>query len=99
MIREADVVTYVAVRDPGDEAMTVLTQFARTERPGVTARSGARGGPLPDFAYCPLAWLTFSLCVFRAIACDVRVDVTGSGSVPAISSPRGKALGVCVTTL
>jgi hypothetical protein len=32
IIEDADVVTYVVVCDPGDEAVTVLTQFARAER-------------------------------------------------------------------
>jgi predicted DNA-binding protein with PD1-like motif len=32
VIEDADVVTYIVVCDPGDEAVSVLTQFARAER-------------------------------------------------------------------
>ena len=32
VVEDADVVTYIAVCDPGDEAVTALTQFARAER-------------------------------------------------------------------
>lgn len=32
VVEDADVVTYVAVCDPGDEAVTALTGFARAER-------------------------------------------------------------------
>jgi uncharacterized protein len=32
VVEDADVVTYVVVCDPGDEAVSTLTQFARTER-------------------------------------------------------------------
>ncbi len=32
VVEDADVVTYVVVCDPGDEAVSVLTQFARAER-------------------------------------------------------------------
>jgi uncharacterized protein len=32
VVEDADVVTYVVVCDPGDEAVSVLTQFARSER-------------------------------------------------------------------
>jgi len=32
VIEDADVVTYVVVCDPGDEAVSALTQFARAER-------------------------------------------------------------------
>src|SRR6476646_1348998 len=32
VVQDADVVTYVVVCDPGDEAVTALAQFARAER-------------------------------------------------------------------
>ena len=32
VVEDADVVTYVVVCDPGDEAVSALTQFARSER-------------------------------------------------------------------
>src|ERR1700745_1264187 len=32
IVEDADVVTYVVVCDPGDEAVSALTQFARAER-------------------------------------------------------------------
>jgi predicted DNA-binding protein with PD1-like motif len=32
VVEDADVVTYVVVCDPGDEAMAALMQFARAER-------------------------------------------------------------------
>jgi len=32
VVEDADIVTYVVVCDPGDEAVSVLTQFARSER-------------------------------------------------------------------
>ena len=32
VVEDADVVTYVVVCDPGDEAVSTLTQFARSER-------------------------------------------------------------------
>jgi len=32
VVEDADVVTYVVVCDPGDEAVSALTQFARAER-------------------------------------------------------------------
>jgi hypothetical protein len=38
VVEDADVVTYVVVCDPGDEAVTALTQFAQ-------ARRAVRGHP------------------------------------------------------
>jgi predicted DNA-binding protein with PD1-like motif len=32
VVEDADVVTYVAICDPGDEAVSALTEFARSER-------------------------------------------------------------------
>jgi hypothetical protein len=32
VVEDADVVTYVVVCDPGDEAVATLTEFARSER-------------------------------------------------------------------
>jgi predicted DNA-binding protein with PD1-like motif len=38
IVEDADVITYVVVCDPGDEAMASLRQFARSERLEATWR-------------------------------------------------------------
>lgn len=70
VIEDADVVTYVVVCDPGDEAVAVLTQFARGERLEA-ARLTAVGG----FEHATVGWFDRAAKQFRPIPVDEQCEV------------------------
>jgi predicted DNA-binding protein with PD1-like motif len=70
VIEDADVVTYVVVCDPGDEAVTVLTEFARGERLEA-ARLTAVGG----FERATVGWFDRAAKQFRPIPVDEQCEV------------------------
>ena len=48
VVEDADVVTYVVVGEPGDEAVAALRQFARTEDLEAYRARAHRSGPVRD---------------------------------------------------
>jgi uncharacterized protein len=70
VIEDADVVTYVVVCDPGDEAVAALTQFARAERLEA-AQLTAVGG----FERATVGWFDRAAKQFRPIPVDEQCEV------------------------
>jgi uncharacterized protein len=70
VIEDADVVTYVVVCDPGDEAVAELTQFARAERLEA-AQLTAVGG----FERATVGWFDRAAKQFRPIPVDEQCEV------------------------
>jgi hypothetical protein len=70
VIEDADVVTYVVVCDPGDEAVAALTQFARAERLEA-AQLTAVGG----FERATVGWFDRAARQFRPIPVDEQCEV------------------------
>lgn len=70
VIEDADVVTYVAVCDPGDEAIAALTQFARAERLEA-AQISAIGG----FERAIVGWFDRSAKSYRRIPVDEQCEL------------------------
>ncbi len=70
IIEDADVVTYVVVCDPGDEAVAALEQFARAERLEA-AQITAVGG----FERASVGWFDRAAKVFRPIPVDQQCEV------------------------
>jgi predicted DNA-binding protein with PD1-like motif len=70
VIEDADVVTYVVVCDPGDEAVDALTQFARAERLEA-AQLTAVGG----FERATVGWFDRAAKQFRPIPVDEQCEV------------------------
>jgi uncharacterized protein len=70
VVEDADVVTYVVVCDPGDEAMSALTEFARSERLEA-AQVTAVGG----FERATVGWFDRALRDYRRIHVDEQCEV------------------------
>lgn len=70
VIEDADVVTYVVVCDPGDEAVAALTQFARAERLEA-AQLTAVGG----FERATVGWFDRAARQFRPIPVGEQCEV------------------------
>ncbi|MGP8002110.1 MAG: PPC domain-containing DNA-binding protein [Streptosporangiaceae bacterium] len=70
IIEDADVVTYVVVCDPGDEALATLQQFARSERLEAS-RVSAVGG----FERAVVGWFDARTRTFRHIPIDEPSEV------------------------
>ena len=70
IVEDADVVTYVVVCDPGDEAVSALTQFARAERLEA-ARITAVGG----FERATVGWFDPATKQYRRIQVDEQCEV------------------------
>jgi uncharacterized protein len=70
VVEDADVVTYVVVCDPGDEAMAALMQFARAERLEA-AQITAVGG----FERATVGWFDRAAKQFRHIPVDQPCEV------------------------
>jgi len=70
IIEDADVVRYVVVCDPGDEAISALTQFARAERLEA-AQLTAVGG----FERATVGWFDRAARQFRPIPVDEQCEV------------------------
>jgi uncharacterized protein len=69
-VEDADVVTYVVVCDPGDEAVTALAQFARAERLEA-AQITAVGG----FERATVGWFDRAAKQYRRIPVDEQCEV------------------------
>ena len=70
VVEDADVVTYVVVCDPGDEAVAALTQFARAER--LQASQVAAVGA---FERATVGWFDRAARQYRRIPVDQQCEV------------------------
>ena len=70
IIQDGDVVTYVVVCDPGDEAMAALKQFARAERLEASQITGVGG-----FERATVGWFDHAARRFRHIPVDQPTEV------------------------
>jgi uncharacterized protein len=70
VVEDADVVTYIAVGDPGDEAVTALTQFARAER-----LEAARLTAIGAFERATVGWFDRAAKQYRRIPVDEQCEV------------------------
>jgi uncharacterized protein len=70
VVEDADVVTYVVVCDPGDEAVAALTQFARAE--DLEAASIAAVGA---FEHAVVGWFDRAAKDYRRIPVDEQCEV------------------------
>ncbi len=70
IVEDADVVTYVVVCDPADEAVAVLTQFARAERLEASQVTAVGG-----FERATVGWFDPAARQFRHIPVDEPSEV------------------------
>jgi uncharacterized protein len=70
VIEDADTVTYVVVCDPGDEAISVLEQFARAER-----LEAAQFSAVGAFEHATVGWFDRAAKDYRPIAVDQQCEV------------------------
>jgi uncharacterized protein len=70
VVEDADVVTYVVVCDPGDEAVAVLTQFARSER-----LEAAQVTAVGAFERATVGWFDRAAKDYRRIPVDEQCEV------------------------
>jgi uncharacterized protein len=70
IVEDADVVTYVVVCDPGDEAVAALTQFARAERLEASQITAVGG-----FERATVGWFDRTAKQFRHIPVDEPSEV------------------------
>jgi predicted DNA-binding protein with PD1-like motif len=70
IVEDADVVTYVVVCDPGDEAVAALTQFARAERLEASQITAVGG-----FERATVGWFDRTAKQFRHILVDEPSEV------------------------
>ena len=70
IVEDGDVVTYVVVCDPGDEAVDALTQFARSERLEA-AQITAVGG----FEHATVGWFDRQAKDYRPIQVDQQCEL------------------------
>ena len=70
VVEDADVVTYVVVCDPGDEAVSVLTQFARAED-----LEAAQITAVGAFERATVGWFDRAARDYRRIPVDEQCEV------------------------
>jgi uncharacterized protein len=70
IVEDADVVTYVVVCDPGDEAVAVLTQFARAER-----LEASQVTAVGAFERATVGWFDRTAKQYRRIPVDEQCEV------------------------
>jgi len=70
VIEDADVVTYVVVCDPGDEAVSALTQFARAER-----LEAAQITAVGAFEHATVGWFDREARDYRRIQVDEQCEL------------------------
>ncbi|HEV2933142.1 MAG TPA: PPC domain-containing DNA-binding protein [Streptosporangiaceae bacterium] len=70
VIEDADVVTYIVVCDPGDEAVSVLTQFARAER-----LEAAQITAVGAFERATVGWFDREARDYRRIVVDEQCEL------------------------
>ena len=70
VVEDADVVTYVVVCDPGDEAVSALTQFARSER-----LEAAQITAVGAFEHATVGWFDRAARDYRRIPVDEQCEL------------------------
>jgi predicted DNA-binding protein with PD1-like motif len=70
IIEDADVVTYVVVCDPGDEAVSALTQFARSEQ-----LEAAQITAVGAFEHATVGWFDRAARDYRPIRVDEQCEL------------------------
>ena len=70
VVEDADVVTYVVVCDPGDEAVSVLTEFARSER-----LEAAQITAVGAFEHAIVGWFDRAARDYRRIPVDEQCEL------------------------
>jgi uncharacterized protein len=70
VVEDADVVTYVVVCDPGDEAISALTQFARSEQ-----LEAAQVSAVGAFEHATVGWFDRAARDYRRIRVDEQCEV------------------------
>jgi predicted DNA-binding protein with PD1-like motif len=70
VVEDADVVTYAVVCDPGDEAVSALTQFARAER-----LEAAQVTAVGAFERATVGWFDRAARDYRRIPLDEQCEV------------------------
>jgi uncharacterized protein len=70
VIEDADVVTYVVVCDPGDEAVSALAQFARAER-----LEAAQISAVGAFEHATVGWFDPAVKDYRRIPVNEQCEV------------------------
>jgi uncharacterized protein len=70
VVEDADVVTYVVVCDPGDEAVAALTRFARAER-----LEAAQISAVGAFEHAVVGWFDRAARDYRRIPVDEQCEV------------------------
>jgi len=70
VVEDADVVTYVVVCDPGDEAVSALTQFARSER-----LEAAHVTAVGAFEHATVGWFDRAARDYRRIPVDEQCEL------------------------
>jgi uncharacterized protein len=70
VVEDADVVTYVVVCDPGDEAVATLTEFARSER-----LEAAQITAVGAFEHAIVGWFDRAARDYRRIRVDQQCEV------------------------
>jgi len=70
IVEDADVVTYVAVCDPGDEAVSALNEFARSER-----LAGAQITAVGALEHATVGWFDPAAKDYRRIRIDEQCEL------------------------
>ncbi len=70
IVEDADVVTYVVVCDPEDEAVSALTEFARSEN-----LEAAQIGAVGAFRHATVGWFDPGARDYRRIAVDEQCEL------------------------
>jgi uncharacterized protein len=70
IVQDADVVTYVAVCDPGDEAVAALTEFARAQR-----LEAAQITAIGAFEHATVGWFDRAAKDYRRIPVDQQCEL------------------------
>jgi uncharacterized protein len=70
VVEDADVVTYVVVCDPGDEAVSALTQFARSEQ-----LEAAQITAVGAFEHATVGWFDRAVRDYRRIHVDQQCEL------------------------
>ena len=70
VVEDADVVTYVVVCDPGDEAVSALTQFARSEQ-----LEAAQITAVGAFEHATVGWFDRAARDYRPIRVDEQCEL------------------------
>ena len=70
VVEDADVVTYVVVCDPGDEAVSALTEFARSER-----LEAAQITAVGAFEHATVGWFDRAARDYRRIPVDEQCEL------------------------